>query len=246
METPSTYTAKPETPKLAFEQWRAIFKDWTPLRSGAREVDIQSQFSKLAHTMLTFSLISPEMDTYDELALAARYWLSTHYASDLHPRQDARRYWNLWKHAYGARLEKYMGADWFTDCCTRPGYIYVLKMGNWYKIGRTDDPMRRFPQISVKMPLPTRLWSLFYVEDMYEEEALLHEYYAPFRTNGEWFELPDKEVLYIHSWQPWNICHAYQRIEQPAWRKETLKQWKRYYADYLARVNSAYEQRTRQ
>jgi len=238
-----------DKPILTFEQWSTIFKLWTPLEiKFFQGQELQDRFSAVWHKLYDYKLASAEHNTYKEIAEVARYWLSTHYISDDSPRYDARRYWNLWKHTYGPRLEKVYSSGWHEECLERPGYIYVLKMDKWYKIGRTKNVMRRFPQIRVKMPRPTRLWSVFFVTNMYDEEKILHEYYAPFHTNGEWFELPYEVACSLHSNQPDGAIRVYARYKHmhPQWRLDRWQEWQTFYDSYLKRDKAKYAQRINQ
>jgi hypothetical protein len=235
-----------DCPILTFNQWKTILIQWNDIECYYYpEPELGKRFSRLASSLQKFGLASPEHDSYGELASLAQYWLGTHYIIDLPPRQDARQYWNLWKHSYGTHLEKYYTSG-FDNEWMRPGYIYVLKMGDWYKIGRTDNIMRRFPQIHVKQPLPTYLWCLFYVMDMYEEEQLLHQYYAPLNTNGEWFKLSFNDACALHSLQPAACGHIYMRYKRlhAKWRQANWDEWHDYYQAYIKKANEDFQRTT--
>jgi len=77
------------------------------------------------------------------------------------------------------------------------GYVYVLKGGPYYKIGRSTDASRRITQIQPQMPFVANLICSIPTDNMYVLEATLHERYADKRVNGEWFTLDDEDVAYI-------------------------------------------------
>lgn len=106
------------------------------------------------------------------------------------PRKAAQAYWKYW-------CEEFCNEALNTNASPKAGYVYFLKTGSFYKIGKTKRPLRRFPQIRIEMPLPTYLWSIWWSPDMTALESMLHSFYAQYRTNGEWFALPEKEALAI-------------------------------------------------
>lgn len=80
---------------------------------------------------------------------------------------------------------------------TTPGFIYVVRSGPYFKIGRTNKIERRMVQLGVQMPHPIEIVWTKYVTDMYRAEKYLHEMFAHKRLNGEWFDLdqPDLDAI---------------------------------------------------
>jgi hypothetical protein len=85
----------------------------------------------------------------------------------------------------------------FQEKKRRPGFVYILKGGPYYKIGCTTSLDRRIKQISPALPFEVDLAHAIETEDMYQTEAYLHDRYASKRQNGEWFLLTDKDVADI-------------------------------------------------
>lgn len=82
------------------------------------------------------------------------------------------------------------------------GFIYLLEgVGTgWYKIGLTTKaPDHRVGQYSPKLPFETRIIHTFHADEPADAERDLHDAYAAFRTNGEWFTLPAHTVDFIKS-----------------------------------------------
>lgn len=79
------------------------------------------------------------------------------------------------------------------------GYVYLLKSGDHYKIGKSKNVDQRVTQISPRTPLPVELLHSIGSNDMSWLEAQLHSKYAQYRTNGEWFALPSDAVEWITS-----------------------------------------------
>jgi hypothetical protein len=86
----------------------------------------------------------------------------------------------------------------------RQGYIYVLKaeLGNYHKIGRTNNPKNRLAMLGVQMPFPVEPAHIAAVDDMYEAEAYLHEFFSDKRAYGEWFELDPEDLEIIREEYP--------------------------------------------
>lgn len=81
----------------------------------------------------------------------------------------------------------------------RSGYIYLIRLLDWYKIGRSKDVSKRLTTMSIKLPFDLDLIHTFPAEDMYEGEFHLHMRFADKRGRGEWFRLDDSDVEYMTS-----------------------------------------------
>lgn len=80
---------------------------------------------------------------------------------------------------------------------TRDGYIYVLQSGQHYKIGKAQNVDNRVAQISPKTPLPVSLIHSIESDDMTWVERWLHQRFANYRANGEWFNLPAAALSWL-------------------------------------------------
>jgi len=76
----------------------------------------------------------------------------------------------------------------------RHGYIYILKGGDYYKIGLSKNVDQRITQISPAMPFEVEIIHIILAEDMYKAEKYLHRIFAEKRANGEWFRLDTSDV----------------------------------------------------
>lgn len=79
------------------------------------------------------------------------------------------------------------------------GYVYVLKMGEYYKIGRSKDVTKRLESIGLLMPITPTLIHTIKTDDMEYAERYMHERFAECRVNGEWFALTDAQIEWICS-----------------------------------------------
>ena len=71
------------------------------------------------------------------------------------------------------------------------GWIYFIEAANGYvKIGRSDDPSKRFIDITNMSPVPLWLRHTIFSDNYVLAEARAHRLFSEYRKHGEWFELP--------------------------------------------------------
>jgi len=74
------------------------------------------------------------------------------------------------------------------------GYVYLLKSGKYYKIGRSNAPGRREYEIAIQLPEPAVTLHVIKTDDPVGIEKYWHQRFASCRKNGEWFELSWENV----------------------------------------------------
>lgn len=74
------------------------------------------------------------------------------------------------------------------------GYVYLMKMGRFFKIGRTNNVVRRGGEITIQLPEKAVTVHFFRTDDPSGIETYWHHRFEHKRRNGEWFELDGKDI----------------------------------------------------
>lgn len=76
------------------------------------------------------------------------------------------------------------------------GFVYLIKLGSFYKIGYAKDVEKRMSQmITIVLPIPFELVYKVSCFDPAVTEGLIHSTFLGYRECGEWFNLSDTLVL---------------------------------------------------
>ncbi len=81
------------------------------------------------------------------------------------------------------------------------GFVYLVKMDKWFKIGKTNDILRRTGEIRITLPERETLIHTIETVDPSGVEAYWHRRFDTRRRNGEWFLLSNSDVKEFKKWR---------------------------------------------
>jgi hypothetical protein len=81
------------------------------------------------------------------------------------------------------------------------GFVYLMKSGPHYKIGRTNSLARREWELGIKIPVPPRTIHYVETDDPVGVEAYWHKRFDAKRGEGEWFSLTSEDVMAFKRWK---------------------------------------------
>ena len=81
------------------------------------------------------------------------------------------------------------------------GAVYLFKHGKYYKIGKTNDTVRRGNELKIQLPENLDLIHEIKTDDPSGIEAYWHRRFEAKRMNGEWFDLNSSDIKAFKRWR---------------------------------------------
>ncbi|HEV8675027.1 MAG TPA: GIY-YIG nuclease family protein [Methylomirabilota bacterium] len=74
------------------------------------------------------------------------------------------------------------------------GFVYLLRSGRYYKVGRTNAAGRREYELAIQLPEPAKLVHRIATDDPEGIEGYWHQRFAAKRMRGEWFKFDASDI----------------------------------------------------
>ena len=74
------------------------------------------------------------------------------------------------------------------------GFVYLLRSGKYFKLGRTNATGRRLYELAIQLPQDPKVVHVIETDDPDGIEKYWHERFSEKRQGGEWFSLSKEEV----------------------------------------------------
>ncbi len=100
-----------------------------------------------------------------------------------------------------AALGQLRGSEAENRAKASTGFVYLMRSGRHYKIGRTKSVGSRERQLAIKIPISPTTIHVIETDDPVGVEAYWHSRFADKRGEGEWFDLSAQDIAAFKRWK---------------------------------------------
>lgn len=97
------------------------------------------------------------------------------------------------------------GADKRLPRAFHKGHVYLLRAGDYFKIGKAFVIDQRLTQLAIQLPEKPVVEHVIRADAQDGAERFFHAIFQRERANGEWFRLNDAQVAWFKGWGDWKI-----------------------------------------
>lgn len=94
----------------------------------------------------------------------------------------------------GAEPSAVPEASGIADGAIQDGFVYLIKSGRHFKIGKARSASKRYRELAIQLPQEATLVHKIATDDAYGIERYWHRRFEDRRLNGEWFDLSAADV----------------------------------------------------
>ncbi len=89
----------------------------------------------------------------------------------------------------------------FSNANVNTGEVYLFNSGKYYKIGKSNNTVRRGKELRIQLPEKCTLIHSIITDDPSGVESYWHKRFESKRMQGEWFDLNSSEIKAFKRWR---------------------------------------------
>ncbi|MBN2272620.1 MAG: GIY-YIG nuclease family protein [Sedimentisphaerales bacterium] len=177
---------KPNKPKSAYDE-NVLIEHLISLIREIKKFPVQADFRMKSHNTKGFPCYKSFRRLGEKHEMAQKTML---YCKDKPEFQDAIE---ICKGVLPSSEKEEREVD-SEEAESQFGYVYLMKSGRYYKIGRSDCVEKRKYEIGIKLPEELKIIHKIKTDDPPGIEAYWHKRFEDKRKGGEWFDLSSSDI----------------------------------------------------
>lgn len=93
------------------------------------------------------------------------------------------------------KVSKFQHSAPYTE--SKPGYVYILRYGYYYKIGKANNVSSRITDLGVSMPEEPELIHTIEASEPFIAEKYLHDLFESQKVRREWYDLTEDNIQWL-------------------------------------------------